>query len=256
MTLALVPNGPASAPTGSSLGDYEQMSAHDAATVERHTRLRRVENPALRDALGHFDDALTAPMSALRSLRSLTGRVETFLLEKGTAFFDLVSAVAEQAADSAASVAGHDDAVVAVEALAKRLGVPVRDVVAAAGISRSTYYSWRSPTAPRPRVASQGQLWALAQAVEDLEDLLGTGLRAWLLADRDRVARLRRGDLDGLLRQVEHQVRTRPWGAPDYAAAYGVGGDRTDFEETEKAVVRGRTLPAAPVAQRAERRPR
>jgi hypothetical protein len=270
MTLA-VDRPERSTHTGGSLGDYEQMSAQVATKADQHTRVRAVGNSSLRDVLGQFDNALTAPLGALRSLRSATGLAETYLLDRRTAFFDVVSTIAEQAmaaivviesvrADDdrpSASVAGHDDAVVVVEQLVNRLGVPARDVLAAAGISRSTFYSWKVPAAPRPRVASQGQLWALAQTVEDLRELLGDSLRGWLLSHPTRTTLLRRGDLDALLADAEKQTRTRPQAAPDYAAAYGVGGDRVEPEGNIPAArARRRTLPAPAAPQRrSDRRP-
>ena len=256
MTLALA------RPTGSSLGDYEQLAAHDATVAARHTRLRAVGDPTLRDTLVHFEDTISASMATVAMLRARAGLTETFLVEHGTTFFDVVSTITEQAADdlddeAPSSVAGNDDAVSLVEGLAARLGVPVGVILAAAGISKSTFHTWKPTTgkAPRPRVASQGRLWALAQAVEDLEELLGGSPRGWLLADQRRLALLRRGEFDALVRAAEPPPSPRVADAPAYAAAYAVGGDRTGDEVTEVAVVHRRTLPAAPVAQRA-RRPR
>lgn len=248
MTLAL-------APTGSSLGDYEQIAAHNAKVAARHTRLWTVD-ATLRDTLGHFDDTITAPMAAVAMLRAGTGLTETFLIEHGTAFYDVVSTIAQQAADEPATgVAGNDDAVTVTEDLAGRLGVPVNAVLAAAGISRSTYYSWKKPAAPRPRVASQGRLWALAQSVEDLEELLGGSPRGWLLADPTRLELLTNGNFDALLRAAEPSPATRVSGVPAYAGTYGIGGDRTDPQTTEVAVVQPRKVPSAQPARRS-RRPR
>lgn len=248
MTLAL-------APTGSSLGDYEQIAAHNATVTARHTRLWTVD-ATLRDTLGHFDDTITAPMAAVAMLRAGTGLTETFVIERGTAFYDVVSTIAKKAADELpGGVAGNDDAVTVAEDLARRVGVPVNVVLAAAGISRSTYYSWKKPAAPRPRVASQGRLWALAQTVEDLEELLGGSPRGWLLADPTRLELLSNGNFDELLRTAEPSPAPRTTGAPAYAGAYGIGGDRTDPETTEVAVPRLRKVSSAQPARRS-RRPR
>lgn len=253
MTLAL-------APTGSALGDLEQLCAHDAAIAKLHTRPRSVEDPALRDALERFDSALTTPICDRTWLRATTRLSETFLFGWGTAFFDVVSTGIQQADQAetgvADPVAGQDDAVSVVEDLTARLGLPGKDVLIAAGISKSTFHTWKKPKGarvPRPRVASQGRLWALAQAVEDLEELLGGGLRGWLLADTTRVRLLRRGDFNALLRAAEPPASSAAASAPAHAAAYAVGGDRTDPEVTEVAVVRRRGLPAAPAARRSGR---
>jgi hypothetical protein len=198
MTLALAPSD-RSPRTGGSLGDYEQMTAQVAASADQHTRVREVDNPALREALGRFDKLQIEPLGALCSLRSVTGPARTYLLDRRTASFDLVSFSTEQPKVTDDEGAGHHDAVSVVKEIAARLGVPVRDVLTAAGISKSTFYSWRAPAAPRPRLASQGRLWALVQAVEGLAGVFGDQLRGWLLADPARVELLRRGDVDALL---------------------------------------------------------
>lgn len=250
MTLAL-------APTGSSLGDYEHIAAYNERVATRHTRLRAVADSTLRAALVHFDDTVNAPMSAVAMLRAGSGLTETFLVERGGAFFGVVSPITEQATGKTdavtVTVTGTDDAVAVIDDLAGRLGIPVNAVLAAAGISRSTYYTWKKPVAPRPRVASQGRLWALAQTVEDLEDLLGGSPRSWLLAEPARLELLTNGNFDALVRAAEPRPTARTTGAPNYAGAYGVGGDRTDPEVTEVAVARPRKVAAAQPARRAGR---
>lgn len=272
MTLAL-------APTGASLGEYERLAAHDLESVQQHTRLRAIADPALRGALHLFDSVSASPMSMVRALQSSTGLTETFLLDRGAEFFDVVSTVAAQATaaiavldagtsaaeadDEAddevdASISGRDDAVAVVDALTARLDLPVRDVLAAAGIRKSTFYTWKAPEARRPRVASQGRLWALTQAVEDLEELVGGSLRGWLLADPARLRLLRRGELDALLRAAEPPASALTADAPAYAAAYGVGGDHVEPDDDQPPVfARGRSLSAvAAPRRRTDRRPR
>lgn len=208
MTLTLEPSDRPR--TGGSLGDYEQMTAQVAASMDQHTRVREVENPALREALGQFDRLQTDPLGALCSLESETGWCRrTFLLNQLTASFELVSSsaldqlavvVAGELASANVEVAAPRDPVAVVRDIAVRLGVPVRDILSAASISRSTFYYWaKATTAHRPRLRSQGKLWALLQTVERLASLLGDQLHGWLLADPDRVELLRRGDVDGLL---------------------------------------------------------
>jgi hypothetical protein len=213
MTLALAPGDKPR--TGGSLGDYEQMTAQVATSADQHTRVREVDNPALREALGQFDRLQTDPLGALCSLRSVTGPTMTYLLDQRTASFELVSFCTEEQSAIALTTAvvaraaggssetehtGRHDAVTVVKEIAARLGVPVRDVLLASGISRSTYYYWaKATTALRPRLASQGKLWALVQAVEGLASLFGDQLHGWLLADPARVELLRRGDVDALL---------------------------------------------------------
>lgn len=268
MTLAL-------APTGASLGDYERLATHDLESVQQHTRLRAIADPALRGALHLFDSVSASPMSMVRALQSSTGLTETFLLDRGAEFFDVVSTVAARATAAIAvldagtaaaeadeevdaSISGRDDAVAVVDGLTARLDLPIRDVLAAAGIRKSTFYTWKAPEARRPRVASQGRLWALAQAVEDLEELVGGSLRGWLLADPARLRLLRRGELDALLRAAEPPASALTADAPAYAAAYGVGGDHVEPDGDQGPVfARGRRLSAvAAPRRRTDRRPR
>jgi hypothetical protein len=137
-----------------------------------------------------------------------------------------------------------DDAVAVIAQLVDRLGVPFRDVIAAAGIKKSTFYSWKLPHSPRPRLSSQGQLWALVQTVDDLDETLGGGIRRWLRMDAHRRTLLKAGNFGGLLALVTAD-RPRPASA-EYVAAYAVGGDRDASapELTPRAPVRRKAVTA------------
>jgi hypothetical protein len=67
------------------------------------------------------------------------------------------------ASGSFAPAVGDDDAVPVVMDLTCRLGLPVRDVLCAAGIRRSTFYR-RAAAGRAPRLADQQNPWRLAQA--------------------------------------------------------------------------------------------
>ena len=56
-----------------------------------------MEDPALRDALEHFDTALITPICDRTRRRATTGLPETFLFGWGTTFFDVVSTITKQA---------------------------------------------------------------------------------------------------------------------------------------------------------------
>jgi hypothetical protein len=99
-----------------------------------------------------------------------------------------------------------DDVVKVVRDLQHRLGIDLKDVLAAASIKPRTYHSWAQPSAPRPRLTSQGRLWALVQLVDDLPELLDVPLRQWVLADPDRLATLRTGRFDELLEHASHEL--------------------------------------------------
>ena len=179
----------------------------------------------------------------------LYAKVEVRTLVDRDATFELVS---QLAADPRPLVGGYDDAAGVVDDLSARLGMPVRDVLAAAEVSRSTFYSWKPPDAPRPRVASQGRLWALAQTVEDLEQLVPGALRGWLLADDARRALLVAGRFNELLAAA--MPTRRPMQPPGYVEAYAVGGDRGEDVATEPKAPRRRKVTAAPVRRPGDRR--
>ncbi len=123
-------------------------------------------------------------------------------------------------------VTDQDDAVGVVEALAAKLGLPVRDVLKAAGIKRSSFYSWKKPGAPRPRVASQGRLWTLAQTVEDVDETTGGNVRKWLLARDARRLQLVHGEFDRLLAEATAERSTPGIRAePTWAATFGAGAE-------------------------------
>lgn len=240
--------------TGSTLGDYEELTSFDEQLVSRHTPARDVSNHDLRDVLAGFDIALAEPMAPLRSFvvthAEATGTsipevghgvVATSVVGLLTAAmhhtFRLLTVVPTPALEvevaseelSASAESGltsdAEDVVAAIKSLSCRLDLPRRDICEAADVSRSAYYTWTQPGAPRPRVASQGRLWALVQFTEDLEDLLDVPPGQWLLARPERREQLLSGRFDDLLESLRAQPRP-PRAAPDYARLLSVGGDR------------------------------
>ena len=133
------------------------------------------------------------------------------------------------------SVKAVDDAVGLIERLADQLGLPVKDVLAAAGIRPRTFYAWRKPNAPRPRVGSQGQLWQMADSLTELTEQVGGDLRAWLHARPERLTQLRAGHFDELAAastreqlaaNTGEQVRTYRTALDTYGAGNEVGPAR------------------------------
>jgi hypothetical protein len=240
--------------TGSTLGDYEELASFQDQLVSRHTPARNVSDHDLQKVLTQFDIALAEPMAPL--LLFVVARADS----TGTSISDVgrgvvATSVGEPLAEAmhrtllllhvvatpapAVEVAseelpfsaeppgltsGAEDVVAAIKSLSWRLGLPLRDICNAANVSRSAYYTWSQPDAPRPRVASQGRLWALAQFTEDLEDLLDAPPGQWLLARPDRRAQLIDGRFDDLLESLRAQPRPLR-AAPDYARFLSVGGD-------------------------------
>ncbi|MGW0117716.1 hypothetical protein [Streptomyces sp. NPDC003327] len=111
-------------------------------------------------------------------------------------------------------------AVSAVNELAQILGLPVRDILAGAGIARRTFYSWRGSNVS-PRLASQGRLWSMLQAGTDLHDVLGPDLQRWIAADSDRRQSIVSGNLDALMGEVlEEKARRGEFSTRPLAAAW------------------------------------
>lgn len=240
--------------TGSTLGDYEELTSFDEQLVSQHTPARDVSNLDLRQVLAGFDIALTEPMAPLRSFLAThvqeTGAsishvgndvVTTFVVGLLAMVMDptfelrtvvatpvLANEVAPEELSGSAEPGFSSDAedvVAAIKGLSWRLGLPQRDICKAADVSRSAYYTWNRPDAPRPRVSSQGRLWALLQFTEDLEDMLDAPPSQWLLARPERLEQLLDGRFDDLLESLRAKPQASQ-AAPDYALFLSVGGDR------------------------------
>jgi hypothetical protein len=124
----------------------------------------------------------------------------------------------------------RDDAVMVIDQLVSSFGMAKRDILKAAGVSRSSFYSWRGRDGHKPRVASQGRLWELAQVAADLTDVLAQPIPRWLLAEPRRRNMLLAGNFDDLLRDAVDYRSRRAAVADDIEAnwIYAVGGDRED----------------------------
>jgi hypothetical protein len=254
--------------TGSVLKRYERTTSQeakasrDARASQNHTPITQIIDPRLRVAIEIFREALAEalvePMASIGNaieayrgnlplshwselaISDSTGGLTQHLVDvfpiplldwiRGDAIAHLPGYIL--ANSSHKEVEGSDDAALTVRLISRRLGLPIRDIVEAAGISRSSFYSWSSPNAPRPRVSSQGHLWELAQMVDDLDELLGESLQRWILADPQRRVSLAHGDFAKLLDEAA-QPKRRPRKESDlHSAIYAVGGD-TSVEEDE-----------------------
>ena len=256
------------APTGSAIGDYENLTAFDAEAGSQRTQIKAVPNPGLRDVLIGFVEAFREPLAPLRGfvrrgtpvdpVQDLPGetpgskpwhvmlvlgddtpsRIVT-LLESSTA--SGATALLGLWGPSHAPATEADDAVATIDELAKRVGLPVKYILAAAGVKKSTYHSWKAPGTPTPRLSSQGRLWEVAQCVEDLTELLGGPIRPWILADETRRRLFSEGSFGELQELLRAQPRAR-LAAPDYAALAAIGGDllASDSEPEPARKPRGR----------------
>lgn len=91
------------------------------------------------------------------------------------------------------------DPLVVFDRLQSELAVTQKDLLAATGIRRRTYYSWKKPSTPRPRPASLGGLWHLADALVDLREELDRPVAVWLHASPEREAAFREGRFEDLV---------------------------------------------------------
>jgi hypothetical protein len=243
--------------TGAISGRSERIFSRENASSQKHTPITKIFDPKLRVAIQIFSDALDEPMNTMRNLfdtylansslglrRNVVIGVEshdpkvtsfiggplqvqlsTWIKDDWLIPSDLPRSELQRAPHPVTD--GADNAVTAVLSISNRVGLPIRDVVEAAGISRSSFYSWRTPQAPEPRVSSQGRLWELAQLVEDLEELVGSSVDRWLMAEPQRRVDFTRGDFQKLLDSAVPSNRKVQFAAP-YSALYAVGGDEQE----------------------------
>lgn len=88
-------------------------------------------------------------------------------------------------------------AVEVIGGIAERLDIPVEVVLNAASIKRRTYQAWVAKPSTTPRLESQGRLWELAQAVEDIEEVVDDAA-TWIKV-ADHLPLLKAGRLDELV---------------------------------------------------------
>ncbi|MFF2389386.1 hypothetical protein [Agromyces sp. NPDC058104] len=130
------------------------------------------------------------------------------------------------------STSGASDVVELVRSLEGELGLPLRDVLMAAGIKKRTFHSWVGSKSRTPHLQSQGRLWLLADAVEDLRETLDQPIKNWLHARPERLALLRAGDFDALV-----DVSIEPARGEQYRPAFRAGV----AEEVDMPVIRTKT---------------
>jgi len=104
-----------------------------------------------------------------------------------------------------------DQVIDGVEWMTSVLGVTERDVLASAGISDRTYYSWKRHRATTPRRASQAQLWALMRSIRDIAGVLDTRAPAWMKSDSTLRDLLLEGG-HGKLAALAMQAAATEWG--------------------------------------------
>jgi hypothetical protein len=240
--------------TGWTLGDAEELSSRAEALSSRHTPVRDVADSSLGNVLEAFDASFSSPFAVLGLLHSgrrrSTGTIDNadrwlqsleLVLTEQLKTFELWTST--ETADSASGSIDSPfveslDAAEVIERLSAQLGLPVRDVCQAAGVSKSAFYTWTKPGGPRPRVASQGRLWGLVQFSDDLFELLSGSAPAWL-SDAGRRRLFISGRFDDLLESVQSYADTEQTTTPQHARLLYVGADRL-ASDTEPSAPRGR----------------
>lgn len=258
------------APTGSTLGDYEKLTILDERS--NSTNIKDSNNPVLREILIGFQEAFREPLALLRGFtRQLTAVGFTWEEEEGgtcrrehipshisvlindNTLFPVVTfykplQISEAThrlhyhSSQLTAISDTINAAETIDAIVKLVKLPNKDVLAAAGVKKSTFYSWKQSKVPMPRLASQGRLWELAQFVEDLTELLGGPIGPWLLAEQIRRRLFITGRFDQLLEMLRSQPRKRV-SAPEYATLAAIGGDplaNNDNEAEPRRKPRGR----------------
>lgn len=94
---------------------------------------------------------------------------------------------------------GKADSLAVFDQIQSELAVTQKELLAATGIKRRTYYSWKKPAAPRPRPSSLGGLWRLADALVDLREMLERPIAVWLHTSPRRMAAFREGRFEDLV---------------------------------------------------------
>jgi len=160
--------------------------------------------PVLRDAVLRFDQTFN-PIHDHETVRVLIGGdapYRTWISNANLAGPLQVVIIGETSSEgNAASPVDPEtaDPLKVFDRLQIELGVTQKDLLAATGIKRRTYYSWKKPSTPRPRPRSLGALWHLADALVDLREEIGRPVAAWLHALPEREIALREGRFDDLV---------------------------------------------------------
>jgi hypothetical protein len=153
--------------------------------------------PALREAVRHFSETFE-PLHDQEVVRV----VRTGSFGSGTLVFNtsVVGPVLVLKVGDASYVDPEiADPLVVFDRIQDELAVTQKELLAATGIRRRTYYSWKSPSTPRPRPSSLGRLWHLADALVDLRETLGRPVAAWLHASPERMAVFKEGRFEDLV---------------------------------------------------------
>lgn len=176
-----------------------------------YLELGTVANSALRDVLAHFTSGsepslrlseTTPGAVVLRCAldRSVDQRIRVFMSGSTTDLRPHLEVLRWLASTNGQLLQTHDagvssgdqrsddatdsvvptrasDVVEVIEWLAEQLDVPDGDIIQAARIKRRNWHNWKNGR--RPRLETQGQLWALLNSIQALSDMFDGDPAAW-----------------------------------------------------------------------------
>lgn len=260
MSATIVARGSGERHTGQAIEIAELTQSGDAVLVTEGTSLQLpgLQNTVLRNVLESWETTLAPSMPMLMlSLNAAASQASEFRLRverlpgrKLAWVGPVVNPVSEDVsdADSLSTDGADQTAVDAVDKLVRILGLPIRDVLAAAGVARRTFYSWRGRNVA-PRLDSQGRLWELLQAAVDLQDVIGNDLPQWIAADPKRRRTLRAGNFDSLMGELlEQRARKGDYSARSHAVSWmeSAGPEEAAVLEPPSRRLAGRVTKAKP----------
>lgn len=164
------------------------------------TFIEASSSPGLWDVVAHFSGALDRRggdqicVAVFKNLDGHTNLPDSALwLTAPYTFIDTVLEPDRRVDETS-------DVLEAFESIRTELGLTQKEMFKATGINKRTYHSWADkPTGSRPRVASLGRLWELADAVDDLRNTLDPPLSRWLRGEKKRIGALLDGRFDELV---------------------------------------------------------
>lgn len=185
-----------SAPTGGQISPLRDVAAH--TPVDFDSTL----NPGLHNVFVQFAEVFDQNAVVNRSSFWVFGRTAS-PLSGPRMNFPLTVVINYDNASNEVTSAHTADALSAIDALQATLGLALKDVLAAAGVKKRTYYAWKKMAATsRPQTRSQGRLWEMLDTVETLSELVDQPVKRWLLADDNRLMLLKGGHFADLVRSA------------------------------------------------------
>jgi hypothetical protein len=153
--------------------------------------------PALREAVLQFTEAFDGfnHQEIFRVVCAGALGARTLISSRSLSNPVLVLEVGETSHDDP----GRVDPLAVFDQIQGELAVTQKELLAATGIRRRTYYSWKKPSAPRPRPSSLGQLWRLADMLVDLRETLERPIAVWLHTSPEHMTAFREGRFEDLV---------------------------------------------------------